>query len=78
MRTAVVYSRRGCHLCERLVEELLPILAGRRSLDIRDVDTNPDWQTRFGERVPVLEIDGRIVCEARLDRQAVEQALSQA
>ena len=78
MRQAVVYSRRGCHLCEHLIEELLPLLSGRLALEVRDVDTNPDWQARFGERVPVLEIDDRIVCEARLDRQAVEQALSHA
>jgi hypothetical protein len=78
MRTVCVYSRRGCHLCERLIEELLPMLAGRGDLEVRDVDTNIDWRARFGERVPVVTVNGRIVCEARLDRHAVEKALSTA
>lgn len=76
MRTVRVYSRPGCHLCECLIEELLPLLAGRGELEVRDVDTDLDWRHRFGERVPVLTIDDRVVCCARLDRQAVEKALA--
>jgi hypothetical protein len=76
MRAVCVYSRPGCHLCECLIEELLPLLAGRGELEVRDVDTNGDWLERFGRRVPVVTIDDRIVCEARLDRQAVLRALS--
>lgn len=78
MRTVLVYSRPGCHLCECLIEELLPLLAGRGDLEVRDVDSNGAWRDRFGSRVPVLTIDDRIVCEARLDREAVEKALSSA
>ena len=78
MRTVRLYSRPGCHLCECLIEELLPLLAGRGELEVRDVDSHGAWRDRFGLRVPVLTIDGRIVCEARLDRQAVEKALSTA
>jgi len=76
MRSVCVYSRPGCHLCEHLVEELVPLLAGRGELEVRDVDTNRDWRDRFGERVPVVTIDDHIVCEVRLDRPAVERALS--
>lgn len=76
MRAVRVYSRPGCHLCEHLIEELIPLLAGRGELEVCDVDTNRDWRDRFGERVPVVTVDDRIVCEARLDRSAVEKALS--
>ena len=34
-----IYSRRGCHLCEVLIEELLPIIEGRAELYILDIDT---------------------------------------
>lgn len=78
MRTVRVYSRPGCHLCERLIEELVPLLAGRGELEVRDVDTNGDWLEWFGQRVPVVTIDERVVCEALLDRQALERALSAA
>ena len=76
MRAAVVYSRPGCHLCEQLIEELLPLVAGRRAVEVRDVDVSEDWRSRFGDRIPVLVIEGRVVCEGRLDRHAVRQALS--
>jgi len=78
MRRVRVYSRPGCHLCECLIEELVPLLAGRGELEVRDVDTNGGWRDRFGDRVPVVTIDGRIVCEARLDRQALDEALAAA
>lgn len=78
MPTARVYSRRGCHLCEHLIEELLPLLRGRCELEVLDVDANEGWRARLGDRVPVLEIGDRIVCEAHLDRQAVERALASA
>lgn len=77
MRTACVYSRPGCHLCEQLIEELLPLLRGRCRIDVRDVDTDDEWCRRFGNRVPVLEIDGRFVCQHRLDPQAVSRVLQQ-
>lgn len=70
-----VYSRQGCHLCELLIEELLQLLHRRHALEIRDIDSDTDWQRQFGERIPVVEIDGRVICEYRLDVAAVEKAL---
>ncbi len=74
--TVVVYSRPGCHLCERLLEELAPLVRGRGRLELRDVDDDPHWRRAFGERIPVVEIDGRVTCELTLDTGAVLQALA--
>lgn len=70
-----VYSRHGCHLCELLVEELLPLARGRAQVEVVDVDTRDDWRERYGLRVPVVELDGRFVCEFHLDRAALARAL---
>lgn len=67
----VVYSRRGCHLCELLLEQLEPLLHGRAGLEVRDVDEDPDWQAEYHERVPVVVCDGELICQYNLDRQAV-------
>jgi hypothetical protein len=75
VETLVVYSRRGCHLCEVLVEELLPLVDGRLELEIRDVDTDPAWLARFSKDVPVVEFADRIVCRHFLDREAIEGIL---
>jgi hypothetical protein len=72
---AVVYSRRGCHLCELLLEDVEPILRGRASLEVRDVDTRQDWLERYGLRVPVLMLDGDEICHFQLDRDALLAAL---
>ena len=74
--TLYVYSRRGCHLCDVLVEELLPLLRGRLDLEVRDIDTRDDWRDRFNVRIPVVEFDGKVVCQHRLDRPAIEAILA--
>jgi hypothetical protein len=67
----IVYSRRGCHLCEALLAELETMIRGRAQIRVRDVDLDPEWRSSYGERVPVVCFDGEEVCELRLDRGAV-------
>ena len=71
-----VYSRRGCHLCDVLVEELLPLVRGRFDVEVRDIDSRDDWRERYDARVPVLEYEGEVVCQYRLDRPSVEALLA--
>lgn len=66
-----VYSRQGCHLCEVLIEELLPLIEGRLELEVRDIDTNPDWHEQYWEDIPVVEYEGQPVCRHFLDRDAI-------
>jgi len=64
-------SRRGCHLCELMIEELVPLCRDELKLVVLDVDENPAWRELYGLRVPVLLYEGRVVCEGRLQREAV-------
>ena len=77
MRALVVYSRRGCHLCEELIEELLPLVCGRARIEVRDIDTREEWRCEYDVRVPVVEFEGHILCEFRLDRTALDSALAE-
>jgi hypothetical protein len=70
-----VYSRPGCHLCELLVEELLPLIRGRLELEVLDIETRPDWKLQYGVRIPVVEYDGETVCEHHLDTAAIRAIL---
>lgn len=55
----VLYSRVGCTCCDRALAVLRPRLAGRTSsLEIIDIDTDPDLKARYGTSVPVVLIDG--------------------
>ena len=72
MRVLHVYSRRGCHLCEELIEELLELVAGRLIVEVRDIDTREDWLQEYDVRVPVVEFHGQPVSEYPLDHVAVQ------
>jgi len=65
-------TRRGCHLCD-------DALAALRELAVepvqRDVDADPELFRLYDFRVPVVLVDGRVVGEGRLDRQALARAL---
>jgi hypothetical protein len=66
-----VYSRPGCHLCEILLEELMPIIRGRLDLQIFDVATNDEWEAKFGQRIPVVVFDDQEICHFKLDKEAI-------
>jgi hypothetical protein len=67
----VVYSRRGCHLCELMLEELVPLCRDTATIRVLDVDSREDWREAYGNRVPVLCCGDREVSVARLDRDAL-------
>ena len=71
MKTIDVYSRQGCHLCEVLIEELLPLVRGQFEVVIHDIDTRADWRRDYDVRVPVVEYDGEVICQYHLDRHAL-------
>lgn len=74
--TFYVYSRRGCHLCEELLEDLLPLVRGRMDVEVRDIDSHNDWKERFDARIPVVEFEGEVICQYRLDRPAIDAILA--
>lgn len=71
-----VYSRQGCHLCELLIEELLPRVRGRLLVEVCDIDSRPDWRAKYDIRVPVVEFEDRVISEYPLDCEAISELLA--
>ena len=71
-----VYSRSGCHLCEILIEALLPLIRGRLDLDVVDIESRPDWLRDYGTRIPVVEFNSKAVCQYKLDVAAIQSILA--
>ena len=71
-----IYSRQGCHLCEQMIEEMLPLVRGRLDVVVHDIDTREDWKSKYDTRIPVLEYDGEFVCQYHLDPDALARILS--
>jgi glutaredoxin len=76
-RQVVVYSRKGCHLCE-IVKETLGKLQRRGGFTWQDVDVDSDEQLRrqFTDEVPVVFIDGRKAFKYRMDEREFLRKLS--
>jgi hypothetical protein len=75
----VLYGRMGCHLCDEAHETLTALLDERRrngcpapSLQVRDIDSDPAWQSAFSATIPVVELGDRrldlVTSVARLRR----------
>jgi glutaredoxin len=75
----VLYGRVGCHLCDEAHETLTFLIDDRRrngrpapSLQVRDIDSDPAWQSAFSATIPVVELGDRrlelVTSVARLRR----------
>lgn len=64
-----VVHREDCELCDEMVAELGAL--GQQiqlpPITIVDVDADPELTRRYGLNVPVLLMDGSVVCKHRLD-----------
>jgi glutaredoxin len=73
-----LYSKPGCHLCEQAEAELRR-LARRypHQLQTVDITQDPRLFERYGERIPVVVLDGREYA-APLSTAVLERALRSA
>jgi glutaredoxin len=69
-REVVVYSRKGCHLCE-IVKESLVKLQKHSGFTWREIDVDSDAGVRrlYTDEVPVVFINGRKAFKYRMDEQ---------
>ena len=70
LREVVVYSRKGCHLCEIVKETLVKLQRrGGFSWSEIDVDSDDELRRQFTDEVPVVFIDGRKAFKYRMDER---------
>jgi thiol-disulfide isomerase/thioredoxin len=65
----ILYTRIGCPLCDKALEQLEP-LARAHGVDIEiiDIDLDLDLLDRYNDRVPVIERpDGSVIDEGIVD-----------
>ncbi len=75
-----VVHRHDCALCDEMLAELATL--GERlalpPIELRDVDADAHLKRRYGLDVPVLLLDGTVVCRHRLDETELERLLRRA
>ena len=72
-------TRQGCHLCEEASNDLARLLARFTELhpdkpytvEVLDVDSDPELRDKYSEEVPVLLLNGEQVSFFRIDVERV-------
>jgi glutaredoxin len=74
--TLTLYGKPGCHLCDDARAAVERVTA-RRDVPLEQVDISRDpvLFKRYGERIPVLEMDGETVFEFFVDEAVLERRL---
>jgi glutaredoxin len=77
MHEVVVYSRKGCHLCD-IVKEKLAQAQAEAAFEWREVDIDADSELKekYNDQVPVVFIDGRKAFKYRMDAREFLKALA--
>jgi glutaredoxin len=59
MAVVTLYGKPGCHLCDD-ARAVVEQVRSRRSFELREVDVSldPMLNREYGERIPVLAVDG--------------------
>jgi glutaredoxin len=72
----VLYGKPGCHLCED-ARRALETLRAERPFELREVDVSldPELHRRYGERIPVVELEGEELFEFHVDPVALRERL---
>jgi glutaredoxin len=71
-----VYGKPGCHLCDDARAAVRDALAGR-DVGLREVDVtlDPVLERKYGERIPVVALDGEELFDYVVDPHALGERL---
>jgi coenzyme F420-reducing hydrogenase beta subunit len=71
-----VYGKPGCHLCDDARAAVRDVLAGR-DVGLREVDVtlDPVLERRYGERIPVVALDGEELFDYVVDADVLRERL---
>jgi glutaredoxin len=64
----ILYGKPGCHLCDD-AREVVECIRAEHPFELREVDVSldPELHRDYGERIPVLELDGEELFEFHVD-----------
>ncbi len=76
MRRVVLYGKPGCHLCDE-AREVVTAVRARHPFELEEVDVSidPELAHSYGERIPVLALDGDELFEFHVDADELARRL---
>jgi glutaredoxin len=75
-RTVTLYGKPGCCLCDE-AKEVVESVRANRPFDLEEVDVSldPGMNSRYGERIPVVAVDGEELFEYHVAAADLSSAL---
>jgi thiol-disulfide isomerase/thioredoxin len=81
MIALTIYSRPGCHLCDDMkavVERVALALIPQATIDVIDISSDPDLESRYGVEIPVLLVNGKKAAKYRVTEEGLRRVLETA
>jgi len=76
MTQVTLYGKPGCHLCDDARAVVVAVRSEREfALEEVDITLDPALHARYGERIPVVAVDGVDAFEFQVDARALHDAL---
>jgi Glutaredoxin-like domain (DUF836) len=75
-----LYSRPGCHLCDEMkaiVDRVTRSIAKPSTLDVVDISTDAELESRYGLDIPVLLVNGRKAAKYRVREEDLRRLLTE-
>ena len=61
MTKVIVYTKEGCHLCERVIAQLEKMNSTHTlEISIQDITSDSNLFERYKEIIPVVSVDGEV------------------
>ena len=61
MRKVIIYTKEGCHLCERVIAQLENMNSTNAlKISIQDIGSDSNLFERYKDIIPVVSIDGEV------------------
>jgi hypothetical protein len=76
MALLTLYGKPGCHLCD-VAREVVERVRAQRPFELREVDVtlDPALYREYGERIPVLALDGEELFEFHVEEGVLLERL---
>jgi glutaredoxin len=77
MAVVTLYGKPGCHLCDD-AREVVERVRARQPFELREVDVtlDPALNREYGERIPVLALDGQELFEFHVEEAVLLDRLA--
>jgi glutaredoxin len=76
MTLVTLYGKPGCHLCDE-ARSVVATVRRERPFELREVDvtTDPSLHKSYGERIPVVEVNGEEAFEYVVEPEELRRML---